>query len=64
MACESQVASETRRLAEEISGLGGTPVVMLLNSWNGTDLKALNTRIDNLLQSLCGQVTDLYYLYW
>ncbi|CAM0142708.1 unnamed protein product [Umbelopsis sp. WA50703] len=55
MACESQVASETRRLAAEISGLGGTPVVMLLNSWNGTDLKALNTRIDNLLQSLCGQ---------
>ncbi|GAB5591589.1 hypothetical protein Unana1_06489 [Umbelopsis nana] len=49
------VASETRRLAAEISGLGGTPVVMLLNSWNGADLKALNTRMDNLLSSLCGQ---------
>ncbi|KAI8581907.1 hypothetical protein K450DRAFT_229849 [Umbelopsis ramanniana AG] len=49
------VASETRRLAAEISGLGGTPCVMLLNSWNGRDLKALNTRIDNLLSSLCGQ---------
>ncbi|KAG2182395.1 hypothetical protein INT43_007325 [Umbelopsis isabellina] len=54
------VASETRRLAAEISGLGGTPIVMLLNSWNGTDLKALNTRIDNLLQSLCGQVPSMF----
>ncbi|KAH8556403.1 hypothetical protein BGW37DRAFT_11222 [Umbelopsis sp. PMI_123] len=48
-------ASETRRLAAEISGLGGSPCAMLLNSWNGRDLKALNTRIDNLLSSLCGQ---------
>jgi hypothetical protein len=53
-----QVASETRRLAAEISGLGGTPCVMLLNSWNGRDLKSLNTRIDNLLSSLCGQVRE------